>query len=237
MEKVVYALWRDSGVAPAEFNRRLLDGTAERLIAAGARGLRINVSDEAVAPATGLRQTSSRPQMEAVVQLWVDCAHDSFREPFDAAVRAAAPHMAAYLVTEAQPIRNTLHPPETGKRTEGWSQIVFLGRPPRLTYEAWIDAWLRLHTPVAVETQSNFEYIQNIVARPLTYAAPPYAAMVEECFPAAAMTDQHAFYDAVGDDERYKRNLDAMMESCARFIDFDRVDVIPTSQYVLKSVG
>jgi hypothetical protein len=26
-----------------------------------------------------------------------------------------------------------------------------------------------------------------------------------------------------------------MMESCARFIDFDRIDVLPTSEYMLHS--
>ena len=51
---------------------------------------------------------------------------------------------------------------------------------------------------------------------------------------AAAMDQPEAFYDAVGDAARHKRHYDAMMESCHRFIDYRRIDVIPTSQYDIK---
>jgi len=42
------------------------------------------------------------------------------------------------------------------------------------------------------------------------------------------MTDQHVFYDAVGDDEELARRQAAMLASVGRFIDLDRIDVIPT---------
>ena len=51
------------------------------------------------------------------------------------------------------------------------------------------------------------------------------------------MTDLNAFYDAIGDNEKLARNEKEMMESCARFIDFDQIDVIATSQYVVKPIG
>ena len=91
--------------------------------------------------------------------------------------------------------------------------------------------WQGSHTQVAIDTQSTFGYRQNVIVRALTYAAPHYRAIIEENFPAAAMTSPHAFYDAVGDDARYKANLKAMIDSCARFIDMDRIDVVPTSEY------
>ena len=69
------------------------------------------------------------------------------------------------------------------------------------------------------------------MVRPLTPEAPAYDAFVEECFPAAALTDPHAFFDAVGDEAKFQANLATMMDSCGRFIDFARIDVIPTSQY------
>ena len=78
--------------------------------------------------------------------------------------------------------------------------------------------------------------MQNVVVRALTHAAPGYDAIVEERFPAAAMTDPHAFFDAVGDEEKFQRNVAEMMDSCGRFIDFDKIDVVPTSQYVVKAV-
>lgn len=63
--------------------------------------------------------------------------------------------------------------------------------------------------------------MQNVVVRTLSLGAPAIDAVVEKCFPAAAMTDPHAFFDAVGDDSKLKRNIDSMMESCNRFIDFE----------------
>nr|WP_244101392.1 hypothetical protein [Burkholderia ambifaria] len=74
------------------------------------------------------------------------------------------------------------------------------------------------------------------MVRALTHAARGYDAIIEECFPAAAMTDPYAFFDAVGDEETFQRNVAQMMDSCGRVIDFDKIDVVPTSQYVVKAV-
>ncbi|MFS8977940.1 EthD domain-containing protein [Cupriavidus necator] len=237
MEKVVYIVWRDSQAGPEEFARRLRTTLADKLLALGARGLQINVADAAVLPAAGLRQVNTRPQMEALVSVWMDSAIDSLRQPFDLAIEAAAGRMAGYLVTESQPIRNTRFPAAPGERTPGFAQLAFLKRPPRLTPQAWLDTWHNHHTQVAIDTQDNFLYVQNVVVRPLTHAAPPYDAIVEECFPDAAMTDPQAFFDAIGDEEKFQRHLQAMMESCQRFIDFDKIDVVPTSQYIVRAAA
>lgn len=234
MEKVVYVLWRDAQTSADKFGHRLRTEVAEQLLALGARGLQVNVSDQAVEAAAGLRQVNTHPQIDGLLSVWMDSATDSFRKPFDQAVAAAVARMAGYLVTESQPIRNTRFPSTPGERTGGFSQLAFLKRPPRLTYEAWLDIWHNRHTQVAIDTQDNFLYVQNVVVRPLTHAAPAYDAIVEECFPAAAMTDPHAFFDAVGDADKFQRNLQAMMESCRRFIDFDKIDVVPSSQYIIK---
>ena len=60
---------------------------------------------------------------------------------------------------------------------------------------------------------------------------------MEECFPAGAMSDPHVFFDAVGDDEVPRHNQRAMFESVQRFLDFARMDVIPTSQYVIRPIS
>lgn len=234
MEKVIYIVWRDSQTEPGEFARRLRTTLADKLLALGARGLQVNVADDAVLPAAGLRQANTRPQMDGLVSVWMDSAIDRLRQPFDQAIEAAVGRMAGYLVTESQPIRNTRFPAAPGERTPGFAQLAFLTRPPRLTQQAWLDIWHNHHTPVAVETQDNFLYVQNVVVRPVTYAAPHYDAIVEEGFPDAAMTDPQAFFDAAGDEDKFQRNLQAMMESCQRFIDFDKIDVIPTSQYLVR---
>ena len=234
MEKVIYIVWRDSQTEPGEFARRLRTTLADKLLALGARGLQVNVADDAVLPAAGLRQANTRPQMDGLVSVWMDSAIDRLRQAFDQAIEAAVGRMAGYLVTESQPIRNTRFPAAPGERTPGFAQLAFLIRPPRLTPQAWLDIWHNHHTPVAVETQDNFLYVQNVVVRPVTYAAPHYDAIVEEGFPDAAMTDPQAFFDAAGDEDKFQRNLQAMMESCQRFIDFDKIDVIPTSQYLVR---
>jgi len=143
--------------------------------------------------------------------------------------------MAGYLVTESEPIVNSKHVVANGQRTPGMCQVVVLRKPPRLNYEHWLEIWHGSHTQVAIDTQSTFGYRQNVIVRPLTYAAPPYDAIIEEHFPAEAMTDPMVFYDAVGDEAKRKRNRKAMIESVVRFIDFDKMDCLPMSEYVVKS--
>lgn len=72
-----------------------------------------------------------------------------------------------------------------------------------------------------------------MVVQALTAGAPPWRGIVEEGFPPEALRDLRAFYDAGADEAKYRRNLELMMASCARFIDFDRIDVLATSEYVL----
>lgn len=235
MEKVIYALWRHEHVDAARFNDELLGTTAQQLLDAGVRGFRLNLVDDAVHAGCDLRRINTHPAIDAIAQLWVDVAHEEFRAPIDAVLRKAALRVSAWLVTESEPIRNMLHPPARGARTHGWSQICFLQRPARLSDERWRKLWHGSHTRVAIDTQSNFEYVQNTIVRALTSEAPPYSAMVEECFPMEAMRDPYCFFDAIGDDAKFRRNTEAMAASCSRFIDMDKIDVIPTSQFVIRS--
>ena len=231
MEKLIYVLWRDPVETPDAYAQRLRLSLAAGLRDAGARGLKINVADSAVEPAAGLRQMHTLPQADAFINVWVDSAIAKLRQPFDAVIAAHSLRHAAYLVSESQPLHNRNRQPQPGERTDGFAQMALLRRPAKLGYEEWLDIWHNSHTTVAVETQSNFEYIQNLVVRRLTTDAPAYDAIVEECFPAAAMTDPYTFFDAAGDEAKFQHNLKRMMDSVARFIDMDQLDVVPTSQY------
>ncbi len=233
MEKVIYLLWRDAATEAETFAQRLRSELTAKLKDVGVRGARLNLQDEAVKPAAGLRQLCMKPPFDAVLQLWIDSAVTHLRQPIDAVVAAHAGSMAAYLVTESQPLRNLKYPPRSGARTEGFAQMAVLRRPSRLDYVAWIDIWHNFHTRIAIETQSTFEYVQNVIVRPLTPDAPAIDAIVEECFPQAAMTDYKVYFEAPGDDEKFKRNLARMMDSVGRFIDPGTIDVLPTSQYQL----
>jgi hypothetical protein len=235
MEKIIYALWRREGEGRDAFNQRLHRQAAPKLLALdNVRGLRLNLQDAAVTRAEGLRQTATDPQMDAAIQIWLDASHDEFRAPIDAILGDASGRSAAWQVLESAIISNSKHPSREGQRTEGWSQFCFLQRPEGLSYDQWRHNWQVLHTRVAIDTQSHFEYRQNLIVRPLIEGPKPYAAIVEECFPTDAMDDSAVFFDAVGDPALYNANMRAMAESCARFIPAGGVDVLPTSQYELR---
>lgn len=231
MEKIIYLLWRDPQQDAASFTDALRSQLAPALQQAGARHLCLNLDDADVQPAAQLRQQAFEVQPAALAQVWVDSAIAFLRQDVDAAVARHASRYVAYLVTESAAIVNREHPPAPGTRTYGFAQIAFLRRPPRLAYAEWLDIWHNSHTRVGIETQSNFEYRQNVVIRALSADAPAIDALVEECFPPAAMQDPYVFFDAVGDEAKFQRNLDAMMKSVHRFIDMDAIDVVPTSQY------
>ena len=233
MEKMMYMVWKHDSDSEAGFRRKLLDELSPQLIGLGARRLRISVVDEDVAPAASLRVECTKPPIAGLISIWADTSVG--RRPFEDAIQASVARMAGYLVTESEPIVNTKHVVADGQRTPGMCQVVLLSKPPRLSYEHWLEIWLGSHTQVAIDTQSTFGYRQNVIVRPLTYAAPPYDAIIEELFPAEAMTDPMVFYDAVGDEAKRKRNRKAMIESIVRFIDFDKMDCLPMSEYTMKS--
>lgn len=172
--------------------------------------------------------------MAAMVALWLDSATAAARAPYEAVLDAATSRVAGYLVTESEPLPNTAHPSPAGERTWGFSQLAFLRRPERLRPDEFVETWQRVQTTMAMETQSTFRYVQNVVARRLTIDAPPWAGIVEECFPIEAMVDLHVFYDAVGSDERLSDHMTRMMEAVNQFQDTGATDVVWTSEYVYR---
>jgi hypothetical protein len=236
VEKIIYLLWRDEATPVEAWSSTLRTDGVTRLAAAGAGAVQVNVADEAVAGAL-LRIVELDPQMEATVSLWVDSARDAARRPLDEALAGlpGVSRVEAYVVTESEPMPNTAHPAGPGERTAGFANLAFLRRPAGMPLTEWIDAWHNGHTDVASETQSTFGYVQNVVTRPLTPAAPAIDAIVEELFPIEALTSMHAFFAAADDDE-LARNLGRMTESTARFGADRDLDVVPTSRYVFGRV-
>jgi hypothetical protein len=239
VEKIIYALWCKDVESREILNTRLKEEAAPALLALrNVRSLRFNLQDADVARAEALRQHGTDPQMDAAVQLWVDVAHDEFRASIDAILAAASGRIAAWVVLESTIIPNIKHPSQPSERTYGWSQFCFIKRPEKFTPDRWRYNWQVLHTPVAIDTQSNFEYIQNLIVRPLIDGPHPYAAIVEECFPTDAMDDSHVFFDAVGDDAKHMQNAQAMADSCTGFVEMPGgIDVLPTSQYDFRKLA
>jgi hypothetical protein len=232
MEKLLYAFWRGEEAAD-ELRRRFIRDLKPRIRALGAERLQFNIADFADLSGALVNFTlhSTRPPPDGIVSFWVTSAWR--REPLETLLAGSFARIAGYEVAESTILPNVRHPAREDERTFGFSQVTFLQVPPRLSYEAWRKVWFEEHTPVGIATQANFRYVQNIVVMPLTPGAPPYRAVVEEGFPPEALRDSQAFYAAVGDEAKHQRHLKLMMESCAKFIDFDRIDVIATSEYLL----
>jgi hypothetical protein len=233
MEKVVYPLWKRPDSDPDTFRSALVERLGPTLAAQPTiHGVRVTAVDSAVAEAAGRRMETLPLVVDAVLSLWVDDAGE--RASWEPAIAAEVERFTAYVVAEAEPLRNTSHAIAAGERVYGMCQVVFLQQPERLSRAQWLTIWKESHTRVAIDTQSTFGYRQNVVVRPLCEDAPPIDAMVEENFPPEAMASDHAFYATAGDETVLQRHMTAMMESCARFIDFDRITVLPMSEYLIK---
>ncbi len=227
MEKLLYPLWKRAG-QPVDALRDELLALAPALMEAGARGLRLAVADSDVAAGADLRQAKLCPAADAMVSVWLNSA--IYRQPLEALIAQHCDHFHAYLVTESAPL---VHEQSLRQRMGGWTQVVFLRRPEKLPESEWLDIWQGSHTPIAIATQSTFAYRQNLVVRALSEGAPVIHAIVEESFPNAALDSPHAFYDASSDQE-LEAQLGRMIESCARFVDFECLNVQPMSDYLLS---
>ena len=237
MEKLLYPVWKNDSLGADEFREDLLQRLAPQLTALDAvHGLRLCVADSAVADGAGRRMESHAPVPDAMLSLWVDYAGDARRwEPL---IDAHVSRKGGYLVVEAEPLVNQqAHPSAPGERVHGMCHVVFMSPPAALDREDWLAIWKDSHTQVAIDTQSTFGYRQNLVVRRLSDDTLPCHAVVEENFPPEAMTSDHAFYATGGDEAVLQAHMTAMMESCARFIDFTQIDVIPMSEYLVKPLA
>lgn len=181
VEKIAYLLWRDPAVTAADWSHDLRHGATAELLDAGARGVQVNVADDAVADAT-LRFRLIDPQVEAVVGVWVDSARTAARStprcwrprapPASRPTRSPSPSRCPTWPTPCRPASarpgSPTSPSSAGRPT---CAPTTRSRPGTTT------------TPVAVETQSTFGYVQNVVARRLTPDAPAIDGIVEELFP------------------------------------------------------
>jgi len=237
MEKLLYPLWKSPSLDGDEFRERLLRQLAPKLAELdGVHALRVCVADSAVEAGKARRIESHAPLPDAMLSLWVDFA--GVAAHWEPLIAAQVARWTAYLVVEAEPLVNQrAHPSQPGERMYGMCHVVFMSPPPELDYEQWLAIWKDSHTQIAIDTQSTFGYRQNLVVRRLSENTPPCHAVVEENFPPEAMTSDHAFYGTAGDDALLRQHMKAMMESCARFIDFTQIDVIPMSEYLVKPLA
>ena len=228
MEKVVAVLMaadRDD-----DWCQRQRGTVADAILRLGVAGLAVNVRDDAVRHSL-MTLTTLDPPVAAVVSIWTQ---QCYGDQITAALRlleAQCDELAAYLVTESIPLQAPL---QLGSRTTGLANIALLRQPAELDQATWLRRWQHGHTPVAIETQSTFGYTQNAVVRALTPDAPQLSGIVEELFPAEAITDLKAFFGAA-DDADLQQRLGRMVASTSAFGANENIDTVPTSRYVLKT--
>ncbi|GAA4682300.1 hypothetical protein [Nocardioides nanhaiensis] len=200
------------------------------LAGAGVERLQLNLDDEPVAGA--LRLSTGEP-FTAVVSLWTDGADHAAATSL---VTALAGEWHGWEVEERRP----LPPPEVWddcERVPALANVALLRRPAELDDATWRHRWLVDHTPVAIATQGTFGYVQNVVRGPVVEGSEPVAALVEELFPAEAVTDVHAFYGSGGDRGELERRMTAMMASVARFGADRDLDLVPTGRRLVRLVA
>ena len=227
MEKIVFKLWRSDSDSLEKFKKSLLvdlPKTLESLISE----LQINIVDENVNEAAALAQINYSQNPDAIV--FTKVASQYYSENIISILQSFATKVEGFIISESIILQDDSKDHQ-GKRSEGFSQVVFLEKPLEMTEFDWFDHWTHHHTKIAIETQSNFTYIQNTVVRPLQKDSPNFIAVIEECFPSEAMSNPSIFYNAENDSELLLKNTELMMDSCSRFIDFQKIEVIPTSRY------
>ncbi len=229
MEKVIAVLMRAD--ADDDWCARQRGPVADALLGLGVAGLSVNVRDDAVRQSL-MTLTTLDPPVAAVVSMWTQqCYGQQMAAALDLLAQECE-QLGAYLVTESVPL--SAPAVESGARTPGLANIALLRRPAGLDQATWLTRWQCDHTSVAIETQSTFGYTQNWVVRALTADAPGIEGIVEELFPADAITDLKAFFGAADDNDLQNR-IGRMVASTTAFGANQNIDTVPTSRYVFKT--
>ena len=228
MEKVIVLVRLDE--PDDEWCEQIRGPVADELLDLGVDGLTVNVRDSAVRHSM-MTLTTLAPPVAAVISIWTQQSYGPHVAAAVELLSQGPDPAAAYLVTESVPMAPPVH---AGERCPGLANIALLRRPPDLDAATWLRRWQIDHTPVAIETQATFGYIQNVVVRPLTPDAPAVDGIVEELFPDAATTDLHAFFGAADDDDLADR-MTRMVASTSAFGATENIDTVPTSRFLLRS--
>lgn len=197
MSKVVMVL---RGGPQDRIQRRvtLINTVSPDLLGLGATRLIVTVADEA-ADVPGPNPFVTQGLPVALVSLWLDGAADACV----ARVREAGFTVDAYEVDESVPTTygDNEHAPTRdwpdGVRSPGVTAVSLIEKHPGLTDEEWLRRWFGRMSPVSGRIQPRTRYVRNRVLRALTPDAPPWAAIVEECWPSPRhVSNPFLFYGA-----------------------------------------
>ncbi len=228
MEKVIVAL--RAANSDDDWVAAMCGPVADALLDLGLPGVTVNVRDAAVRGSL-MTLTTLDPPVQGFVSLWTQQHYGEQVASALEILAAQCDQLAAYLVTESAPMPPPRAP--SRERVAGLANIALLRRPADLDEPTWLARWQGDHTPVAIETQSTFGYVQNYVVRALTPDAPPLSAIVEELFPIEAVGSLHAFFGAADDADLADR-MGRMVASTSAFGANQNIDTVPTGRYVFR---
>jgi hypothetical protein len=227
VEKLCYALW-DTGAAPIARVREALLGELGRELRSLTRGeLTVHVADVEPGPGQIARASTPWPPLAALVSLWLDSL--DARAPVEERLRAAAPEIAGYLVTESVPLDWQERSWRDGERSPGMTTVAMFEKPARLGDEEFFARWHGSHTPLSLKIHPIRRYVRNAVARRLTPGAPEFRGIVPEAFDDLDhFLDPRKMYGS-------RENFELMMADQQAFLDLARVHWTATGEYILRS--
>src|SRR5204862_5211896 len=177
-----------------------------RLLAAGARGLQVDVDDEHAQVASMVPVPDDELPVRAEVSIWVD-AH-GYRSPFEAVLGEVGERRAGYLVTESMyrdyggNEHSAARDWPDGQRSPGIVTLTVFDKPAGVDDETFYGHWYGHQSPMSEWMQPRARYVRNAVTRALTPGAPSYRAIVEEAWPSTEhVTNLHTFFGATDSDE------------------------------------
>ena len=234
--------WRSSstssGSRPPPRTRTFARGcwatSPRKLAKLGARGLTLHLSDRAdVADVLRARISKLAAPVSGLVSFWLDSADE--RAPLERVLAEATSRLAGYLVVESVPLRNTTHPAPLGRRTPGVVMLALIERPERL-------AWEDVDRATGMGRTGRSRWRRS--ARSCTCATWSCARSRRSAalggdrrggIPHRGGHRSDALVQGRGLPETLKRNVARMVESCRAFLDLDRVESHPMSEYRLMA--
>ena len=128
----------------------------------------------------------------------------------------------------ASPIAHPLDEPST---FSGTLQLCCFERADGLSDEQLKHIWFNEHAPVAVETQNNVGYRQNLV---LSSSHNALDGIVEELFPIEAAGSLTDFFADGDNPEKMMNHIQRLTESSERVLDLEKSSVIHMTEQRLR---
>lgn len=239
MIKLVYLLWPERPLGPAERRLLLLEQCAPQMLKIGVAGLQMNIADDrADVPSPAPRLLGPQP-FAAEVCLWLD--DERQRVAHEALLRAAGFTLAGYRVDAwlyTDYGENAHAAPRNwpdGERSPGILAVTLIERPQSIPRDEWMRRWFGWQSPMSEWLQPRSRYVRNLVEETLTPGAPPLDGIVEEAWPSREhVTDKFLFYTARNRLELIM-NMFTMLRSVTRMLRLWRITNVMTSEYFVKT--